>query len=587
MRTSLLAITAITLLLVSSGPAAAENAAKPAGDPVLEAPTLLCLGVYWIISGDDNKNARVDVDYRKDGGEWLKGPPLFRVEKGANKLEKGESRVRVPAGAWLLAGSVVGLTPDTEYELRLRLTDPDGGQAEKILKARTIAEPVAPADARVLHVVPGAGGGSGMAADPLKGLAAAQKLARPGDIILVHAGQYDGTFEIQKYGEPGKPIIWRGAGDGEAIIDGQGKSSERPERAVSASGAHDVWFEKLAIRNAKWGLVIHEGQRIVVRRCHFQNVFCGITGRRNDDGRTGSILVLDNVLEGTHKWSDAQHGADVDEHRGIELSGTGNVVAYNRVSGFKDGIDMAPSAVCVASDVHNNEVSECLDDGCEMDGSERNCRCFLNRFTNVFQGISVQPVFGGPIYVFQNALYNVQVEPFKMHNNPSGAIFYHNTCVKKGMPLQLSTSETAHNCVQRNNLFIGGPVNYAYENTAPMENCDFDYDGFGGGPWGMFLKWNDVRYKTIEEVRAKAPIYKHVVLVDPAGVFATGIRQPASEATLFETKNNDLRLKAGTAAIDAGEVLPGFNDRFAGKAPDLGAYEFGADLPHYGPRPEK
>jgi len=49
----------------------------------------------------------------------------------------------------------------------------------------------------------------------------------------------------------------------------------------------------------------------------------------------------------------------------------------------------------------------------------------------------------------------------------------------------------------------------------------------------------------------------------------------------------DLRLKEGSGAVDAGEVLPNINDGFAGKAPDLGAYELGADLPPYGPRPEK
>ena len=37
---------------------------------------------------------------------------------------------------------------------------------------------------------------------------------------------------------------------------------------------------------------------------------------------------------------------------------------------------------------------------------------------------------------------------------------------------------------------------------------------------------------------------------------------------------------------DAGKVLPGFNDGYAGKAPDLGAYELGVELPHYGPRVE-
>ena len=37
-------------------------------------------------------------------------------------------------------------------------------------------------------------------------------------------------------------------------------------------------------------------------------------------------------------------------------------------------------------------------------------------------------------------------------------------------------------------------------------------------------------------------------------------------------------------AIDAGMLLPTINDDFTGAAPDLGAYERGVDVPHYGPR---
>jgi hypothetical protein len=47
----------------------------------------------------------------------------------------------------------------------------------------------------------------------------------------------------------------------------------------------------------------------------------------------------------------------------------------------------------------------------------------------------------------------------------------------------------------------------------------------------------------------------------------------------------DLRLRSGAIAIDAGIELPNVTDRFRGSAPDLGAYEFGAPEPHYGPRP--
>ena len=54
------------------------------------------------------------------------------------------------------AGSILDLEPDTEYEVRLTMKDPDGvdGQAVQTAKVRTRAEPKAPAGGRVLHVYP-------------------------------------------------------------------------------------------------------------------------------------------------------------------------------------------------------------------------------------------------------------------------------------------------------------------------------------------------------------------------------------------------------------------------------------------------
>jgi len=564
----------------------AENAATPSGEPVLEQPTLHCLGAYWIIRGDDNRNARVEVQCRPAGAaEWRSAMPLFRVEKGAWKGESGDAQVTVPDDAWLFAGSVFFLQPGTEYELRLKLGDPDGGEAERTLTAHTIAEPLAPTDAPQWHVVPGDGGGTGTRADPYRGLAAAQGRAKPGDVFLLHAGTYPAPFEVERSGEPGRPIIWQGARDGEAVIDGQGNGGAWAPRAVSASDCHDVWFEGLTVRHAEWGLVAHDSARIVIRGCHFTNVKCGITSTRNTRDDTRGFFISDNVLEGPMKRPRPE--GEIEEDRGIQITGAGHVMCYNRISAFKDGVDTFPSSRCEAIDIHNNEISECTDDGTEMDGSYRNTRCYLNRYTNVFQGVSTQPVYGGPVYILRNALYNIQVEPFKLHNSPSGAVILHNTCVKQGMPALVWTNDPVRNCVFRNNLFIGTDDKYTGEFLPPMVDCDFDYDGFSRIQCANFLKWNDVRYPTLDELKAKGPVEKHATLVDAATLFASGILPPADYRQQFALGVNDLRLKAAAAAVDAGEVLPGINDEFAGKAPDLGAYELGSELPHYGPRPGK
>jgi hypothetical protein len=48
----------------------------------------------------------------------------------------------------------------------------------------------------------------------------------------------------------------------------------------------------------------------------------------------------------------------------------------------------------------------------------------------------------------------------------------------------------------------------------------------------------------------------------------------------------DKPLSAESPLIDKGCILPNVNDDFTGKAPDIGPYEYGKPLPHYGPRTE-
>src|SRR3954463_10465289 len=50
------------------------------GDLHIEPATLENLGFEWRIEGDDNRNARVEVHYRKTGDrQWQRGMDLFRL----------------------------------------------------------------------------------------------------------------------------------------------------------------------------------------------------------------------------------------------------------------------------------------------------------------------------------------------------------------------------------------------------------------------------------------------------------------------------------------------------------------------------
>ena len=69
--------------------------------------------------------------------------------------------------------------------------DPDGGGETCLVTLATRALPVLPTNGRTLQVVPGTGGGDGSAANPFKGIAAAQAAARPGDIMLLVRREFD------------------------------------------------------------------------------------------------------------------------------------------------------------------------------------------------------------------------------------------------------------------------------------------------------------------------------------------------------------------------------------------------------------
>ena len=136
----------------------------------------------------------------------------------------------------------------------------------------------------------------------------------------------------------------------------------------------------------------------------------------------------------------------------------------------------------------------------------------------------------------------------------------HNTVLKTGRPVAISTPEEIRNCLSRNNLFVGTAAPYAFESSAPMTSCDYDHDAFAGGPFASALKWNGKRYRTPEDVRANAPVYKHMLLIDAAKTFASGATPPDSVEK--QAQPADLRLSPNSAAIDAAQPLPGFNDTF-------------------------
>jgi hypothetical protein len=97
----------------------------------IERPTLKCAGFEWYVSGDDNHNATVTVQFREVGtASWREGLPLLRIQR--EKIWGHEQR-DVYETPNMFAGSIFGMEPATTYECQFTMADPDGllGEAEK------------------------------------------------------------------------------------------------------------------------------------------------------------------------------------------------------------------------------------------------------------------------------------------------------------------------------------------------------------------------------------------------------------------------------------------------------------------------
>jgi hypothetical protein len=681
---SLCTICLAVLFLVSASAAANENKTKP-GEFIIDHPTLINLGFEWLIQGDDNRNAQVEVSYRKQGEtQWKQGLPLLRLQGERIYQNQGVFDVVSPN---MFAGSILDLEPDTTYEARFVMSDPDGilGQngktVTKTATVRTRPEPKPYAGGRVFHVYPSDYKGTKIepAFDAVMcaynyycgggdTVTAGRPRVKAGDTILVHAGLYkyhpeyytgdrtinattpvEGTYYLTASGTPDKPIVIKGARDGEVIFDGNGNFN-----LFNVKAANYNYFEGVTIRNTDIGIwagtqFIAGSKGLTVKRCRFENVNLGVF--TNYSG-SSDFYIADNYFIGR---DDPNHligwignfwtkfdGVDgqkfppiLASYTAVRLYGPGHVVAYNYVANFHDGIDIetygnpdGSHAIDgphyppreywdrrpVAIDYYNNYMTNFHDNAFEIDGSMHNVRVMRNMMINsASQPFCNQPAIGGPIYWIRNIAYHAPGGSTRMTNGAAGVLFYNNTILTE------TNAGSSANVHWRNNLMLG-------ENSAPPifsvnTNTNYsssDYNGFRPNPGAAFsFQWNSPpwtipadysgmlavspgrggtgnnsaltarRFATLAEYSRETHQDEHSVAVD-YDIFVNVPRLDAQDVKnvqrLYKAEDFDFRLRAGSAAIDKGVILPNVTDAFAGLAPDLGALELGQTPPHYGPR---
>ena len=571
-----------------SSRAASTPAAKPSEEPAALTPldlkvdpTLTCIGILWNVKGDSNANATGTVVFRQaDRTEWNKAFDLRRVPprtstgtarpSGRRGRGSPSGQDRGSVGVNYLAGSIFYLQPGAKYEVKITLADPDGGGTSSTVTVTTRAVPAIPKVGNVIEVK---GGG-----DALK---KALETAKAGDIFNVHAGKYQGGCVVSAEGTADKPICIRSAGDGEVLLHG----GDEPKAKLN--GIHvkvpNVRIEGLSFYNFHHCILGDPSATdLAVMRCkmnHFFNAFfvAGARGYYADNSIRESYNALDlSVAPGMRN-----EGSGIWVTRG----GDGSVICNNEISLVADGV----RTYCGGCDVYGNDVIFNVDDGIELDNGGPNLRVMDNRWSFTGQnGISFQPYAGGPAFLIRNLVIGPKENAIKNRYESDGAVLINNTLIS----FATQANDILAGTYSRNNLFLelpGKGHSSAKIDVSPdlVRRLDMDYDGYGDkGPNGMPVK--EFSAKTAQEKHGVQFTSNEAVLANPPGLFEQyQSKQWVVPETFLKEKGRphpDLSLRAGSPAIGAGVAVPNISEAVNGKAPDLGALQFGQPMPHYGPR---
>ncbi len=509
--------------------------------------TFNSIGLYWspLDHAADNNCA---VRYRPAGDPaWRSAMDLW-YDPRTNSYNSPQYR-----------GSLVNLTPDTNYEIELTLTKT---LTRATLNAKTWSENFPIAQTVTLPE------------SSTSSLNISQGGTSSGYILYTHA--------------PGK----------QAVIDGKRAATQ----CITVSASYVIIRGITCINPARHGILINDHVHDVVIEDtdisgwgsiesdgwgHEQDsaVYAGWSSR--DIQR---IIIQRNRFH--HPSSDSNNWGEYrstyssyhpDGPQGIALHDTaGNhVIRYNEIYSdadhyFNDVIGGATNYSSAGfpgpdSDINGNRFSNCWDDGIEAEGGGRNVRIWGNYIDHCFSMIAAKTASVGPLYVWRNITGVSQKFPtgeeggclLKAGDATQNNVFYgggrvyllHNAILQPDGATYGVCNGPNTNIHSRNNILNVRPlstgVKYSIDAEDPSNSADYDY--YNG--------------------RLRTPPGSEV-----HGFTGSGLKyDPGNQQDLGQ-----FYLDPASAGCDTGLPLPNFNYFFTGSGPDIGAHERGTPRMEFG-----
>jgi len=511
-------------------------------------PTYECIGIYY--RHDDAGGCA--VRYREAGAD------AWRAALGLVYDPRDKEYRR----------SLVNLKPDTAYEIELTR---GGGAVVLQSKTRGDRFPIG----RITSLA------DGVSREPL---------------VITESGTPEAYHLVQPASGAKTTLDMMNAEDSSVVIDAdyvilRGVESRNAARhgIVIKAGRHDIVVEDCRI--TFWGRI---GGPITYG--NEGNMDSAIYAERG----AGRLTLQRNLIEDPRGASNDWDTGHPSGPQGISLinSSGGNVIRYNEIRstedhGYNDGIGGGSNFSFEGSpnrdsDIYGNIISHVWDDAIESEGANQNVRVWGNYLFLTFQHIATACTSKGPLYIFRN----VFGESRWTHQNPLGGslikvgerdefgggrrFVFHNTALQPKGAFHVFSGHINPNTVTRNNIFdCPGRLTSSTPADPPG---DYDFDLFTGMDRGAAREPHGARGK-------------------PAYIHSYGLEwYPAAGTTKIQwgrvpfqkgdrtIEITDPVVTVPNPVIDAGELIPGFNDDYKGQAPDLGAFELGGPPLKFGRR---
>jgi len=390
--------------------------------------------------------------------------------------------------------------------------------------------------------------------EPWRSIAKANDSVEPGDTVIFLPGQYEGSINPKRSGTRDRPIIYRSKKRRKVTI-----VAESGRRAIELVGKTYLRIEGFRIRGAQDGgwLGASRCDHLVIDGCYMERAFPAPTPLviRNCD----QIWLLNNVFR---KDQVAGNMCRILECSFILIEGNSFMRAGHSLLQITACRNVVVRANCFSNNwgrnyefwssgkvlVEGNIVTHARNSAHSNTGRSKNLYYdSIYRYNRVFRNLDT-PLNSGSHFPPGGGPTSYRREPFRLVNTR----IYHNTIANNLGPgwevygMNISSNVFANNVFFMNDRCGGGIQLYVSDQIS--RDNQFLFNLFRGTePHQCVIRYGTEAYWTVEEANERSGVY--------GGFWEEFDGNISADPSYVDIANNDFRLKASSACLDAGRPL--------------------------------